>query len=63
MVMRYNEVHGHWPLMKPEKSDTAASVLEPADEEKVSSITGEGAKDGEKFVSRVRTSMTIEEQV
>jgi hypothetical protein len=49
--------------MKPKKSDTAASALETADEEKVPSITSEGAKDGEKFVSRVRTSMTIEEQV
>jgi hypothetical protein len=49
--------------MKPKKSDTAASALESADEEKVSSVTGEGAKDGEKFVSRVRASMTIEEQV
>jgi hypothetical protein len=63
MVMRYNEVHGHWPLMKPEKSDMAASALETAGEEKVSSITGEGARDGEKFASRVRASMTIEEQV
>ena len=56
--MRYSEVHGHWPLMKPKKNSTSSSDGGSFEGMTVGEKV-EGVKGGEKTLS----SRIIEESV
>ena len=54
--MRYSEVHGHWPLMKPKRE---SSTPDSGSSEAVV-VESEGNKGGEKAMETVRATPTIE---
>lgn len=50
--MRYSEVHGHWPLMKPKKKESSTPES--------GSTQGVVVQSDEKVVETVRATPTIE---
>lgn len=57
MAMRYSEVHGHWPLMKPKKKEPKS--LDSGSSEGVV-VENKEVKGGEKVVETARAMPTIE---
>lgn len=52
LVMRYREVKGHWPLMKPKNSQLSPADSEAEDQSSEKGGRVEGERSGEKTGSR-----------